>query len=85
MKQGDEYVVSESNFKSSSLLFYGFEFDQFDANGDTMYILKSDQYNTLDTFIGLDDEVTSISSLQFRVDENHLTQVIFDITVKLFI
>lgn len=81
VKQGDEYVVSESNFKSSSLLYYGFEFDQFDANGDTMFIMKSDQYSTLDSFIGLEDGVTSISSLQVRVDENHLTQVIFDITV----
>lgn len=81
VKQGDSYQMTEANFKSSSLLYYGFKFEQFDANGTTAYIMKADQYKSLDAFIGLEDAVTSISNLQVRVDDTNLTQVIFDIMV----
>lgn len=81
-KQGNTFVVSESNFKSSDLFFYGFEFEQFSVNNETSYIMKSDALASLDGFIGLHEAVDSIEVLQLRANENHIHEIIFDIVVN---
>src|SRR5690554_260567 len=81
VKQGDTYAISDADFDEAGLLYYGFEFEQFSVNNATSYLMKQDQYDSLDTFIGLEGEVTGIDSLQVRVNDTHLTEVIFNIVV----
>ncbi|MFA7417345.1 MAG: hypothetical protein WCZ19_02290 [Acholeplasma sp.] len=81
VKQGDTYAISDADFDEDGLLYYGFEFEQFSVNNATSYLMKQDQYGSLDTFIGLEGEVTGINSLQVRVNDTHVTEVIFNIVV----
>ena len=81
VKQGDTYAVSNVSSGPSGLLYYGFEFAQFTKNNETSYIMIADQHSTLESFIALGDGVSSIDSLQIRVNETHLTEVIFNVVV----
>lgn len=81
VKQGETYAVSNVSSGPSGLLYYGFEFDHFTMNNDTSYIMKAEQHSSLDAFIALGDGVTSIDSLQIRVNDTHLTEVIFNVVV----
>jgi len=81
VKQGESYAVSNVSSGPAGLLYYGFEFAQFTKNNDTSYIMIAEQHSTLDSFIALGDGVSSIDSLQIRVNETHLTEVIFNVVV----
>src|SRR5690554_7745657 len=69
VKQGDTYAISEADFDEAGLLYYGFEFEQFSVNNATSYLMKQDQYDSLDTFIGLegDRKSTRLNSSHVRI------------------